>query len=109
MNPYERAGLTRQTKREIMDSAERWWERTGRHLVRPSINQRQDPPMVRTTTGTIFVSQAAIEPDINDGILLARPWEELRGEEQARIMFEYFRNVWLPEHPEVAAKLESKH
>jgi hypothetical protein len=109
MTTYERAGLTRQTKREILDLAERWWERIGRHMVRPSINQKQDAPDVRTGAGPITISRAPVEPDINDGILLARPWEELRGEEQAKIMFEYFRNVWLPEHPEVAAKLESKH
>lgn len=98
--------LPERTKREILDLAEKWWEQTGRHMVRPAINQRQDPPMVRTTTGPIFITQAAVEEDLNDGILRALPWEELKGEEQARIMFQYFSNIWLPAHPEV--KLERR-
>lgn len=100
------SGLTAQTKKEILDLAEKWWEQVGRHLVRPAINQRQDPPMVRTGVGPITVHRNAIEQDLNDGILRALPWEELKGEEQARIMFEYFSNIWLPAHPEV--KLERR-
>lgn len=100
------SGLTSQTKKEILDAAEKWWEATGRHLVRKSINERQDPPSVRTSTGPIFVSRKAIEADLNDGILRALPWEELKGEEQASIMFQYFSNIWLPAHPEV--KLERR-
>lgn len=98
--------LPEKIKREILDKAEKWWEATGRHLVRPSINERQDAPMVRTSTGPIFITQAAVEQDLNDGILRALPWEELKGEEQARIMFQYFSNIWLPAHPEV--KLERR-
>lgn len=93
--------LPERVKREILDAAEKWWEQTGRHLVRPAINQRQDPPMVRATSGPIFITRAAIEEDLDDGILRALPWEELASEEQARIMFQYFSNIWLPAHPEV--------
>lgn len=106
MNWMEKAGLTRSAKKDILDEAEKWWEKTGRHLVPKQVNQRQDPPMVRTGVGPITVHRNAIEQDLNDGILRALPWEELKGEEQARIMFEYFSNIWLPAHPEV--KLERR-
>jgi len=102
----ERAGLTDKVKREILDNAERWWERTGRHILRKSINEKQDAPMVRTSTGPIFIHKAAVEQDLNDGILRRLPWEQLRPEEQARIMFQYFSHIWLPAHPEV--KLERR-
>lgn len=93
--------LPEKVKREILDAAEKWWEQVGRHLVPKAVNARQDPPAVRTGTGPIFVSKQALEEDLNDGILRALPWEELKGEEQARIMFDYFSNIWLPAHPEV--------
>jgi len=110
MTPYERAGLTMKVKREILDGGELWWERIGRWLVRKSINERQDAPSVRSSpVAPTIVTQPGVEKDLRDGILLALPWEELRGEEQAKIMFQFFRNVWLPQHPEVAAKLETKH
>lgn len=93
--------LPESTKREILSLAEKWWESTGRQLVPKAVNQRQDPPSVRTTTGPIFITRKAVEEDLNNGILRALPWDELKGEEQARIMFEYFSNIWLPAHPEV--------
>jgi hypothetical protein len=100
------AQLPERIKREILDKAEKWWERTGRHIIRKGINERQDPPSVRTGTGPIFVSKRAIEADLNDGILRCLPWEELKPEEQSRVMFQYFSNIWLPAHPEV--KLERR-
>lgn len=101
MDALEKAGLSDRTKRRILWEAEQWWEKTGRHLVPKHVNERQDPPAVRTSTGPIFVSRQAVEQDLSDGILRALPWEELKGEEQARIMFQYFANIWLPAHPEV--------
>ena len=99
--------LSPKTKREILDLAEKWWERVGRHNIRKGINQRQDAPDVRTGGKALgsaplpnMVSRAPIEADLNSGILRALPWEDLRGEEQARVMFAYFSNIWLPEHPE---------
>lgn len=101
MKWMEKAGLSHKLKREILDNAERWWECTGRHLVPAHVNQRQDPPAVRTTTGPIFVSRQAVEQDLADGILRGLPWEELQPDEQGKIMFQYFSNIWLPLHPEV--------
>lgn len=102
MTPYERAGLTTAVKKEILDKAERWWETVGRLMVRPTINEVSFDPKVRATPGhAIFITKPSAERDLNDGILEARGWEDLTSEEQARVMFQYFQNIWLPEHPEV--------
>lgn len=108
MNWMEKAGLTRSAKKDILDEAEKWWEKMGRRLVRPDLNLKQDPPKVLTggkPAGSMplpnMVSRAPIEADLNDGILRALPWDDLKPEEQAKVMFQYFSNIWLPNHPEV--------
>ena len=109
MTPYERAGLTRQVKKEILDLAEKWWQQRGRHLVRPAINEIQHAPSVRGgTVGPTFITKASPERDLNDGILEGREWDDLNASEQARVMFQYFNFIWLEEHPDVAMKLRPR-
>lgn len=109
MNPYERAGLTRAVKKEILDRAEKWWQTRGRHLVRPGINETQADPKVRASpvAPTVVVKHAP-EKDLNDGILLGREWHDLNAGEQARVMFQYWQHIWLPEHPEVTQNLRPR-
>lgn len=109
MNAYEKAGLTRAVKKEILDKAEKWWQTTGRALVRPTINEIGFEPKVRAgTIGPTFITKPSPERDLNDGILEAREWHDLTPDEQSRVMFHYFKGIWLPEHPEVAGKLEPR-
>lgn len=102
MDWLEKTGLIPPVKREILHLAEKWWDAVGRVMVRRTINEVSFDPKVRATQGhAIFITKPTAERDINDGILEARVWEDLSSEEQARVMFQYFSNIWLPLHPEV--------
>ncbi len=106
MTPYEKAGLTRAVKKEILDLAEKWWQQRGRLLVRPTINEIEHAPSVRGgKVGPTFITKPAAERDVRDGILDALDWDDLSPDEQSRVMFMYFTHIWLPAHPEVSERL----
>lgn len=93
--------LTDRVKRQILDEASLWWDKTGRHDIPKHLNQNTPAPMVRTTTGPIFISKAPTEQDLASGILRGLPWDGLSGKEQGHVMFTYFKHHWLPRHPDI--------
>jgi hypothetical protein len=95
--------LTDRIKRQILDEACLWWDKTGRHDIPKHLNQNTPAPMVRTGTGPIFISKAPTEQDLASGILRGLPWDGLSGREQGKVCFAYFQNVWLSKYPEMTA------
>lgn len=87
--------------REIVKEAELWWDNTGRHLVPKAINEYRPPAHVRSKgLGPVLLIKHAMTKDLNDGILLARPWAELTKGERKRVYHSYLTHTWLPAHPE---------
>ncbi len=95
---------------EIVLEASIWWNTTGRGLVQPTINEIAKPANVRSGGGapTIIIKHAK-QKDLNDGILLARPWAELTATERKAVYRNYLIHHWLPRHPEFSEPEGSAH
>ena len=91
--------LSDKAKADIVRLAAVWWDVTGRHLVRPSINETKAANDVRIGKGMpSFIIKHAPEKDLNDGILLARKWDDLTKAECARVVAAFVRYKFIPEH-----------
>jgi len=97
-------GLSDREKADIVRACAVWWDVTGRHLVNPVINQKQDAPDVRTggkRRGSMplpnTVSRAPVEADLNDGILLGRKWDDLTPGEKVRCVSAYVTHKVIPD------------
>lgn len=90
--------LSDKDKADIVRQCAVWWDLTGRHLVRPGINEVNIANKVRAGNGmpTIVIKHAATK-DLNDGILLGRKWDDLTKDEAARLVGAYITHKFLPE------------
>lgn len=94
--------LSERNKREIRSEAAKWWDARGRTLIPKYLNENQGAPSVRIGgTGPTIIVKKAKEADLNNGILMGRPWAELTPIEQANVMISYFENTWFPAHLEI--------
>lgn len=74
--PDGKPGITR---REAIIASHKWWDETGRHLIR-----------------TGFVRNASVQDFIPSGILLGKPWAELTAVQAAEVADRWYQYVWLP-------------
>ena len=80
---------------ELMERAEAWWDKNGRHLV-PREFTAIKSERVRTGAG---VPMLRIKDEVTDeeggGILTAKPWAELTGRERSIIAVRWHDGVLL--------------
>lgn len=89
----QRLEIPEKRKAAIVKAAAKWWDETGRRLVKKRFNlEEQGRKVVAGGSSPGFVIAGNVVPTIPSPLLLGQPWDDLTPRERGQLLKVYMHN-----------------